>query len=61
MLQLMRKHHKVAMLVIAIVVIISFTVWTPGSGNDRSADGYHREIAGKRYDLMVDSTKTVSV
>jgi peptidyl-prolyl cis-trans isomerase D len=48
MLQLMRKHHKVAMLVVAVIVIISFAFFGPG-GNEHLSGHYSREINGQRY------------
>lgn len=48
MLQLMRKHHKIAMLVVAIIVIISFAFFGPGSG-EHPGHGYFKKIGGKVY------------
>ena len=48
MLDLMRKHHKVAMLVTAIIVIITMAFW--GDTPQGSGLGYKREFNGKIYD-----------
>ena len=48
MLDLMRKHHKVAMLVTAIIVIITMAFW--GDTAPPGGPGYNREFGGKIYD-----------
>lgn len=49
MLDLMRKHHKVAMLVTAIIVVMSMAFW--GNNQRDTGTGFNREILGKHYDL----------
>ena len=51
MLDLMRKHHKVAMLVVAIIVVITMVFWG-NNGQDRNGQAWHRELDGQHYDEM---------
>ena len=49
MLVQMRKHHKVALLVMAIVVSITMVFW--GNGNREGQVGYQKDFNGQSYDL----------
>jgi hypothetical protein len=49
MLQLMRKHHKVAMIVVAVIVCLTM-VYFGQSNKDHSGSTYQVKIAGKNYD-----------
>ncbi len=48
MLQLMRKHHKLAMIIVAIIVCITMVYF--GQFSRDQNPGYHVSIAGKSYD-----------
>ena len=48
MLVQMRKHHKVAMIVLAVAVSITMVFW--GNGSHENHGGYQREFNGQSYD-----------